>query len=323
MNNDLNNLNNNITPQPMPNTDSLTPQPIPNPNPQQANPQPMSNTDLLTPQPIPGENQNLDTNQNTRSDQIISINSNNIIPDTNIKDSSIESKDNSLEKQTIEEPNPNNIIKESSINENTQTINKENNIINDEELLKAFIGNNYDKITTNKFNIAGFFLSTLYLFYRKMFGYGLLVFIINIILVSITNKTELTIILNIAVGLLVNRLYISFANSKIAIIKQNNLEKSNEELKNICTNKGGTSIFLPFLGIIVEIIISIIIFMILGLIGITTMFGSLLNSATSAKNGTFNGIFEYESGIKIEDEFTVTVPNRFENDSEDYIFISH
>ena len=158
MNNDLNNLNNNITPQPMPNTDSLTPQPIPNPNPQQANPQPMSNTDLLTPQPIPGENQNLDTNQNTRSDQIISINSNNIIPATNIKDSSIESKDNSLEKQTIEEPNPNNIIKESSINENTQTINKENNIINDEELLKAFIGNNYDKITTNKFNIAGFFL---------------------------------------------------------------------------------------------------------------------------------------------------------------------
>ena len=32
-----------------------------------------------------------------------------------------------------------------------------NNSYNDEDLLKAFIGNNYEKITRSPFNLAGFF----------------------------------------------------------------------------------------------------------------------------------------------------------------------
>ena len=42
---------------------------------------------------------------------------------------------------------------------------------NDEELLKAFIGKNYDKITKQSFNLAGFFVTSFYFYYRKMFLY--------------------------------------------------------------------------------------------------------------------------------------------------------
>ena len=56
------------------------------------------------------------------------------------------------------------------------------NLTNDDELLKEFIGKNYEKITTRRFNIAAFFFNSLYMFYRKMFGYGILTYLIFLVL---------------------------------------------------------------------------------------------------------------------------------------------
>lgn len=152
----------------------------------------------------------------------------------------------------------------------------------DDELLRAFIGNNYEKITTGSFNIAGFFLTSLYMFYRKMFGFGLLAFIFSFIMsffivgiklvvnitflnsiVSIILTIICSIIFNVIVGFLVNKIYLSYAKKKVNKIKLKNSQKSIEELKTICSNKGGTSIGMAFLGFFTEIGITVLVIVIM------------------------------------------------------------
>ena len=50
---------------------------------------------------------------------------------------------------------------------------KNNNVDEDEVLLEAFVGENYNSFKTDSFNVGAFFLNTIYLFYRKMVLYAL------------------------------------------------------------------------------------------------------------------------------------------------------
>ena len=164
---------------------------------------------------------------------------------------------------------------------------------NDDELLKAFIGNSYEKITTRPFNFAGFFFTTFYMFYRKMFGYALLLFLLNLIVLNVINNFIITLAFNVAVGFLVNKIYLSYAKKKIAIIKASNSQKSLEELKLICSTKGGTSVGKIFLGFITELGIAFVVLFIMALIGIGSAIGNLFNfsnwNITTAKNSSKSG----------------------------------
>ena len=145
--------------------------------------------------------------------------------------------------------------------------------INDEELLRAFIGNNYDKITTKPFNFAGFFFTMFYMFYRKMFLYGIILFLINLIVFSFVNNFIVSIIFGLVVGFLVNKIYIYYANKKIAKIKFQNPQKSIDELKNLCLIQGGTSVGQIFLGLLAELGIAFVI----SLIIIVTGLGNIIS----------------------------------------------
>lgn len=147
----------------------------------------------------------------------------------------------------------------------------------DDELLQAFIGKNYEKITKRPFNFAAFFFTSFYLFYRKMFGYGILVFLLNVAITTVFNKFYFTLILNIIVGFLVNKIYLSTAKKRVAVIKVSNPKKDGEELKKICANKGGTSVGKIILGVISELILFIAILFVMSLIGLSSAFGELLN----------------------------------------------
>ncbi len=153
------------------------------------------------------------------------------------------------------------------------------NINDDDELLKAFIGKNYEKITTNPFNIAGFFFTSFYMFYRKMFLYGILLFIVNLIISNflIKNSLVVSILLGLVVGFLINKVYLYYAKKKINKIKIANSQKSIEELKNICATKGGTSVGQIFLGFLAQFGIALVTILIMMLMGISTMLGDLLN----------------------------------------------
>ncbi len=154
-----------------------------------------------------------------------------------------------------------------------------NTNFNNDELLRAFIGNNYEKITTRPFNFAGFFFTTFYMFYRKMFLYGILLFIVNLIISSfiIKNSFIVSILLGIVVGFLINKVYLYYAKKKINKIKLENPQKSNEELKNICSNNGGTSVGKIFLGFLAQFGIAFVAIIIMMFMGLNSFFGNLFN----------------------------------------------
>lgn len=149
--------------------------------------------------------------------------------------------------------------------------------INDEELLKDFIGKNYEKITTRSFNFAGFFFTTFYMFYRKMFLYAIILFLVNLFILNVINNFIVTILFNVAVGFLVNKIYLYYAKNKIDKIKLQNPQKDINELKAICSNQGGTSVGKIFLGFLAEIGIAIVVIIVMIIAGFGNMLGSLFN----------------------------------------------
>ncbi len=129
--------------------------------------------------------------------------------------------------------------------EKKENINNINNKINstaslDEKLLNIYIGNNYEKIIKEKFSIPALFLQYFYVFYRKVYIPG----IIYTILITITPSSlvYIWIIVGIFLGIFFNKLYISYAKNRINKIKEENKNLSENELLNLCKQKGGTSI---------------------------------------------------------------------------------
>lgn len=197
-----------------------------------------------------------------------------------------------------------------------------NNYITDEELLRTFVGKNYEKLTVKSFNFAGFFFTTFYMFYRKMFGYAILMFLLDLVVLNVIKMTIVTLAFNVIVGLLVNKIYISFARKKIRKIKINNTYKSADELRDICTVKGGTSVGSIFLGLLLEIVIAIGAVIIMGIFGLASGFGGLIsnfaNGLNFSSNGTYEGMIMTDTSIDIANEFSITVPGKFENESSEY-----
>ncbi|MBQ8891513.1 MAG: DUF2628 domain-containing protein [Bacilli bacterium] len=206
----------------------------------------------------------------------------------------------------------------------------ENN--NNEVLLRKFIGNNYDKITTRMFNIPGFFFTSFYMFYRKMYLYGVVVFLIEFSLSNLLNNIYFSLIINILVGIFVNKIYVSFAKNKINKIMLDN-KGNEEEINKKCEQVGGTSIAGIFIGLLIDIVISAILMFVL-----ISVFGFQSNSFYSISSfveeneeddiefytdeeeytpGVYNGGLYFSADVIIGDEFEVTVPTAFENNSSD------
>ena len=95
------------------------------------------------------------------------------------------------------------------------------NTMDDEAFLKAFIGKNYEKITTRNFNFSAFFFSSLYVLYRKMFWQGLVLycamFVSSNLLGSIGKVISL--VTALATGLMFNKIYVKYATDEVEKIK--------------------------------------------------------------------------------------------------------
>lgn len=239
--------------------------------------------------------------------------------------------------------NSNQSIQNQSLMKSVQSVstvshqqNINNNSYNDEDLLKAFIGNNYEKITRSPFNLAGFFFTSLYMFYRKMFLYGLLAFLINLVILCLANNYLVTYAFNVVVGLFINKVYLSYAKKKIATIKSKNNLKSVDELKNICSSKGGTSVPRIFLGIAVEIVMAVVVLVFVKLLGIGDIVRQSLHtnnfdiritdvSGTLAEDVSVQwySCFNSKCSISIEDKTDNTTSYILENSKSDYKVLSN
>lgn len=134
----------------------------------------------------------------------------------------------------------------------------------DDIYVQSYVGQNYNKLKNTKFSIPAFFLGPTYLLYRKVWGYAILYIIINIITTFILPELEMPIELaiNLFLGFNFSKLYMKKARTDVEKIKNENLDKTTQQLIELCRKKGGTSIIAPilaFFGIYIIIFISIII----------------------------------------------------------------
>lgn len=187
--------------------------------------------------------------------------------------------------------------------------------IMDSEYIKAFVGEKYDSFVNNPFNIGAFFFGNLYFFYRKMFAYGIVLFIMQLAIGSVTKIIGLGLLVNVLCAFIANKMYLNFAAKKV---KSLSMLYSDMELMERCSQQGGTSVGLVFAGMATELVCSIII-MILGIfvLGIS-LFGSLANpnnweitvndESTVSGDNSFDGLIQYDLDFRLADEYVYSKP---------------
>lgn len=223
------------------------------------------NDDLSIFKSLPGENKPIEGQTIENGQEVKFVNS--VQNNTNLyanADNEINFKEGNSLEQAMSNMNSS-TISENSVNNdilNSENVTKYNNAFNqksysDEELLKSFVGNNFDKVVTKRFNFSALFFGPFYFLYRKMYLIGIILIIVSAILSSVLNSTYITgIIINILCGFSFNYLYVNFASKKIEKIKS---QHSYDSINVMCIKKGGTSIALAILALIIYIVIMVFI----------------------------------------------------------------
>lgn len=133
-------------------------------------------------------------------------------------------------------------------------------IKDDEDYVREYVGDNYESFKHTKFNFLAFFFNMYYFLYRKCYLEAIAWFFITIIVAFIGSFFEidaiagtLLIILRIIIGINFNNYYLGKAKNKVEQIKQQNPDKSNNEIIEICRRKGKTSVAAPLIAFIIQI----------------------------------------------------------------------
>ena len=142
--------------------------------------------------------------------------------------------------------------------------------------VNAFIGKNSNKIRDRIYNFSALFFGVIYMFYRKMYFYGIVGIISYLILSIFVKNIYFLGLINIILFFSFNSIYLSYTNNKLKSITDAYPHSSMEQLTGLCTNKGGTSDFGAFLGIISVIVLTFIFIFISLTLGITSSITSLI-----------------------------------------------
>ncbi len=149
-------------------------------------------------------------------------------------------------------------------------------VINNSLLLDSFIGKNIDKIKNRIYNFSALFFGVVYMFYRKMYFYGV-VGILSYLLLSIFVKDIYFLgLINIILFFSFNSIYLSYVNNKIKSFRNSFPHSTMEQLEGLCSNKGGTSDFGAFLGVVSIIVLTFIFLFVSSNVGITSSIAGLL-----------------------------------------------
>lgn len=204
---------------------------------------------------------------------------------------------------------------------------------NDDMLVAEFIGPNYEKFS-KRFNFSAFFFSALYFAYRKMYLYAFIELYSFTFISQFFESTTIPswifeLIWLILIGMISNPLYRHFAKRKVRKIKRKNPNKSFEELREICIHKGGRSILSIFIWTAIYIAIVCVVAVISTLFKFSFSFFMLYmllslipfaqtSTTTPTENPIYEGILTYDTSVIMDDEFTMSVPSVFINNSDYY-----
>lgn len=156
-----------------------------------------------------------------------------------------------------------NTIKTNEAFDYQNNLNTEKNTTNtnqlDDYLIDVYIGKNQEKLKEDNFSINTFFLGIYYILYRKM--WLLAVLYIMVIMISAIFLPTFYNTINFVVGIIISfkfkKMYIKQVREKVELIKKENSFTNKEELIEICTKKGGTSILAPILYILLILVLEL------------------------------------------------------------------
>lgn len=149
------------------------------------------------------------------------------------------------------------------------------------------LDNKFNKIAMKKFNIYAFIFGHLYMYYCRMFLYGLLAFIIELFVLLISYSEFIFIIIlffHILYGFFTNKIYNYFVNKK--------LKKNNKPLFNIYILR-------------ILAIIYVIFFLVIDI--------SIIVSETEYKNYIY-----YDISANINNEYEMIIPENFQKEDSYY-----
>lgn len=163
-----------------------------------------------------------------------------------------------------------------NVNENRKSLNN----YDLDNLLKAYVGNNYNKFIYSSFSILYFLLGPIYGFARRMYSFSIVHVIVNFIVIYISSKINQTLpiilsfILLIIFSLNFKKQYINTAKVRVNKIIDSNLDLDIVMLQNRCSKKGGLNILFVILPILIIIIsvIGIVLLIINGKISISQLY---------------------------------------------------
>ena len=267
----------------------------------------------------------------------------------------MDSENNNIENNTNEEPfvpatsaspqnafgpsgvivsGPKVLIHEPKVPEEQIKKEKGNGIFDKDELLKIFVGPNYDKLLTKRFNFAAFFLTWIYYFYRKMNAYGIIVLLFTASLGYFLRAMPYFLILvNLLCGLLTNKLYVSFAFSKINKILLNNAGMVPSYVRDVCRDSGGRSIKNVITSILKIVLITVpvvaIIIFLNSSFNLKEYFSNLdfnnfklpeFKAPSLTVDDKFDGYIIIDKSKDINSEFDIKVPSVFKTTRNNKIY---
>lgn len=147
-----------------------------------------------------------------------------------------------------------------SVKENTKKTKKKKSSYTNEDLLEAYIGEDYKSIKKSPFSIWAFLLNWMYFLYRKLYITGIIGLILTGIVILYYSKNLLIIglITIIVQGLIFNKYYIFIAKKRVKRIINKSNETDKFNLANICMEKGGVNVLFALLAY--AIFLAVIIF---------------------------------------------------------------
>jgi len=221
--------------------------------------------------------------------------------------------------------------------ENEQNTSEDNNkysypnnqSINDDQLVKTYIGTKADKFINGGFSWCAFFFGPMYAIYKKMWFFGIMWFIV-LELISIIFEYTLSIIvllaMNIIISVFFKKIYIRNVKAKVQKIKKENHKRNQSELIKLCGAAGW-----PKTSILHIICYSIMLFTIISIIAeplgkdyeektnkVGTLNIEIPNEFSPASSNDNNSAYYYgptcNLKIRLYDNY-----NHFYNSTEDYL----
>mgnify|MGYP003291176986 CR=1 FL=1 len=173
----------------------------------------------------------------------------------------------------------------------------ESTSISNDNLIKTYVRENVDKIKAGKFSFPTLFLGPIYFIYRKMTLAAILWIILNVVAIFIPYGTLLMLLANIILAIKFNEFYLETVGNRVEKIKEQNQDKSSDEILNIVKKKGGVSIA----GIVITVFLLTFI--------ITTVFVYFATVSTTSyiKHEFDNTMKEMQK----DDYFDYTIPKEF------------